>query len=480
MLGDPRNPHPDDLQIPALSAEETTEQEADALYARGMAHYRRREWNEAKDCFERLKAIAPERRVVDALLNEVGMFIQLPAMQPEQPKTQLADEAAQMGRAEAGVPREAVETRSGRGRWLGPAIAIVMSLLMIVALVLYTTGALDTFIGNQRQVRVQSLVNQGRAAMTVGDYDRAVEAYGQALALSPNNEDIKTWYAKAQRSQQLTSLCKRVEEDISSGQWVNALDELQKIVEMDPTYCSANEKIAFVKSQQTLDARYAEAEDYFNQARWAEAIRGLEQMREEAPTFRASDVQRTLFLAYFRQGVERMASAGDSLDLVNQAIQSFDSALAIDPSDASAVEEQRLASLYRQGYLFVSQKDWPQAVKVLQQIYSSRPNYMEGRVTSMLCTSLLQLGDVYYAAGNLEEALQQYRGVLDIENCDHVQAAIKEREVYVILNPPTPTPTRTSTPTRTPLPTATSTPTATASPKPPPPPPPPTTPTRRR
>jgi len=307
----------------------------------------------------------------------------------------------------------------------------------------------------------------------VADYDRAVEAYGQALALSPNSDDIKTWYAKAQRSQQLTSLCKSVGEDISSGRWVEALDRLQKIVEMDPTYCSANEKITFVKSQQTLDARFVEAEDYFNQAKWAEAIRGLEPLREEAPTFRASDVQYALFLAYFRQGVDWIASAGDSLDLVNQAIQSFDSALTIDPNDASALEEQRLASLYRQGYLFVSQKDWPQAVRVLQQIYSSRPSYMEGRVTSMLCTSFLQLGDVYYAAGNLQEALQQYRNVLDIENCDHVQAAIKEREVYIILNPPTPTPTRTSTPTRTPLPTATWTPTATASPRPPPPPPPP-------
>jgi len=480
VLGDPRNSNPDSLQIPALSAEETTEQEADALYARGMTHYRRREWNEAKACFARLKAIAPERRVVDALLNEVDMFIQLPAMQPEQPKSRLADAAGRVGRAEVGVPREAVERPTSRRRWLGPAIAIVMSLLMIVALALYATGTLDAFIGNQRQERVQSLVNQGRAAMTVGDYDRAVEAYGQALALSPNSDDIKTWYAKAQRSQQLTSLCKSVGEDISSGRWVEALDRLQKIVEMDPTYCSANEKVTFVKSQQTLDARFVEAEDYFNQAKWAEAIRSLEPLREEAPTFRASDVQRALFLAYFRQGVDWIAGAGDSLDLVNQAIQSFDSALTIDPNDASALEEQRLANLYRQGYLFVNQKDWPQAVRVLQQIYGSRPSYMEGRVTSMLCTSFLQLGDVYNAAGNLQEALQQYRNVLAIENCDHVQAAVKEREVYVILNPPTPTPTRTSTPTRTPLPTATWTPTSTASPTPPPAPPAPTTPTPPR
>jgi len=477
VLGDPGNPNPDNTQVPATSAEKTTEHEADALYARGMAHYRRREWNEAKACFERLKAIAPERRVVDALLNEVDMFIQLPAMQPEQPKTALAGAASAVGRAEAGAARGAVESRVGRRGLLGPVLAIIMSLLMILALILYATGTLDTLIGNQRQARVQSLVNQGRAAMTVGDYDRAVEAYGQALALSPNNEEIKTWYAKAQRSQQLTSLCARVEEDIADGLWVEALDKLQTIQEMDPTYCNVSEKIDFVKSQQTLDARLAEAEEQFSQSQWAEAIRSLEELQEEAPTFRTSEVQRTLFLAYFRQGVEWMARAGDALDLVNQAIQSFDSALSIDPNDASAVEEQRLASLYRQGYLFVNQKDWPQAVNVLRQIYNSRPGYMEGRVTAMLCTSYLKLGDAYNAAGNLEEALQQYRNVLAIENCDHVEAAIKEREVYTILNPPTPTPTRTATPTNTPRATQTPTRTVTPSPTPSPPPPPPPPPT---
>jgi tetratricopeptide (TPR) repeat protein len=153
VLGEPRNDNPDSVQIPTTSAEQKDEQEADALYARGMAHYRRREWNEAKACFERLKAIAPERRVVDALLNEVEMFIQLPAMRPEQPKTQLADAAGPVGRAEVGAPREAIERPTSHRRWLGPAIAIGMSLLMIVALALYATGTLDAFIGNQRQAR---------------------------------------------------------------------------------------------------------------------------------------------------------------------------------------------------------------------------------------------------------------------------------------------------------------------------------------
>jgi tetratricopeptide (TPR) repeat protein len=469
-----KEPDLENVHVPALASEDTTETEADALYAQGMAHYRRREWKEARERFARLKAIAPDRRGVDTLLNEVDIFIQLQAMQPDQRAAVPATESRRLPRTEIGVPRQAVAARPARGHLSRPAIALALTAVIVIALALYASGTIGKLIGSQRQARVQSLINQGRAALNVGEYDRAVKAFGDALALSPGNEEIKTWYKKAERFQQLTSLCTQAQADIAAAHWASALDKLQQIIEWDPTFCNAVERTTLVKSQQALEARYAEGQDFFKQANWAETIRVLERLRDEAATFRSSEVQQTLFLAYFRQGVDWMARAGDSLNLVNQAIQSFDSALALYPSDSTALEEKRLASLYRQAYLFVGQKDWPQAVVVLQQIHDGRPDYMEGRAISMLCASFLQLGDVYHASGNLEQALQQYKNVLAIKDCDHVQAAIKEREVYLILNPPTPTPTRTPPPTRTPRPT----PTATATPSPTPRPPPPVEPTQ--
>ena len=443
-------------------------EDADALYAQGMAHYRRREWEEAKACFVRLKAIAPDRRGVDALLNEVDIFIQLQAMQPEQEEASAiegAEEEAQS--AEVAIPQEEAPGERASGRRLSwPAIVIIfLAILTVAFLALYTAGALDTLMGNHRQAQVRVLLNQGRAAMNVGDYDRAVEAFGEALALMPDNEDIKTWYAKARRFQHLASLYTQAEADIKAGQWDSALEKLNEIVAIDPTYKNVSEKVEFVKSQQTLDARFAEAKEYFDQGNWSEAIRILEQLQEQAPAFKADEVKHTLFYAYFRDGVELMASAGDSLDVVGQAIQSFNRALAILPDSQEALEERQLADLYRQGYLFFKQENWPKAVLALKQIYDLRPNYMDGRVASMLCSAYLQLGDSYYAADDLEQALQQYRNVLDIESCDHVEAAMKERQVYATLYPPTPTPTRTPTLTSTPTPTAT----WTATPLPPPP-----------
>jgi len=437
---------------------------ADALYAEGMAHYRRREWEKARACFIRLKAIAPDRRNVDALLSEVDLFIQLQEMQPERRGTTPSVGRSETRTAEAPSRSASALPRERRkARW--PALLLLLAMLLIVFSALYATGMLDPLINSQRQTRVQSLVNQGRAALNVGDYDRAVAAFGEALALAPNNEEVQTWYAKAQRFQQMNYLYAQAESDIAAENWDGALEKLEKVMALDPTFKDTRAKIDFIKSQQTLDTRLAEAKRYFEQGNWTEVIDILEQLRETAPDFKASEVQQTLFYAYFRNGVELLSRAGDSLDLMGQAIQSFDRALLIFPNDKTALTERRLADLYRQGYLFFNQKNWPQAVLVLQQIFSARPSYMDGRVTSMLCTSYLHLGDAYQAAGDLEQALQQYRNVLAIEGCDHVEAAMKEREVYLALYPPTPTPTRTRTPTRTPQPT----PTFTATPTPPPP-----------
>jgi len=452
-----------------------------------MAHYRRREWREAKACFTRLKSIAPDRRGVDALLNEIDIFIQLQEMQPgalEAPADVSGLEAGQ--RAETVVSREPAPSRAARRRIPRTRIIGILAVLVAaIVVIIIRPDMLNTILGNQRQARVEALVNQGRAALNVGDCDGAEEAFGEALALAPSNEDVKTWYAKARRCQQLASLYAQARAAISAEQWDSALESLEEIVALDPTYEDAGEKIDFVKAQQALDALFDEAKGYIEESNWDEAIAILEQLRGQHSTFKPAEVAQSLFYAYFQKGADLLMAAGDSPELIGQAIQSFDNALGIFPSDATALEEKRLADLYRQGCLSVKQMDWPQAVSALQQIYDSRPDYLGGRATSLLCTSYLQLGDAFQTAGDLAQALEQYRNVLGIEGCDHVEAAVKERDVRATLYPPTATPTRTPMPTRTPLPTPTRTATPTQPPptQPPPPPPPtpvPTTPTPQR
>ncbi len=341
-------------------------------------------------------------------------------------------------------------------------------ILLGFVLALNATGTLSMILNSQRSARVQALVNQCRAAMNVGECDRAVTSCGEALALAPNNDEVKTWYAKAHRCQQLSSLYADAEQAVANSRWDEASGILQEITALDPTYKDVGELVSYVAGQKQLEEQFSQAKQYVQQKSWDQAISLLEKLGREDPTFKAEEVAQALFQSHYGKGLDLLMSAQDSPEKLGQAILSFDSALEILPTDATALEERQLAELYRQAYLSANQSDWPQAVSALEAVYQRRPEYMSGRAASLLCMTYVRLGDAYRTAGDLEQALQQYKSVRGIEGCVeyYEEAAADEREVFAILYPPTPTasPTPTATPTLQPTPTATITPTSTPAP----------------
>ena len=59
-----------------------------------MAYYRRRQWQQAREGFQQLKRIDPGRRGIDALLDELDIFIRLESLEPtELPQEQVTAEA---------------------------------------------------------------------------------------------------------------------------------------------------------------------------------------------------------------------------------------------------------------------------------------------------------------------------------------------------------------------------------------------------
>mgnify|MGYP001098977956 CR=1 FL=1 len=444
-------------------------EDVDALYAQGMAHYRRREWDEAKECFARLRSIAPDRGGVDALLNEVDIFIQLQAMGPSEPGIgAVIAEPEEAQPSLSPVQAGSVTDRARRRRipWL--TAIVVLAVLAVILAVVDPTGAfgsiVNSIVDREGVARAQRLVNQGRAAMNVGNYERAVEAFGGALALAPDREDIEVQHEKAELYYRLDTLCVEADSDAAAGRLGAATDKLDEILKAgDPTHCGAKEKMQEWERSKALEDRFSEAQDSLEQGDWSKAISALEQLQTDAPAFRSAELQETLFHAYVGYGRELMAAAGDSLEVIGQAIQSFDRGLAIFSNAEVALEERELADLYRQSLLFLNQQNWLESVRVLRLIYERRPDYLDGTAASLLCAAYLQLGDAYYGAHDWESAYEQYVSVRGVEGCDDstkVKAVARETEVYGILYPPTPTPTKTLVPTSTLLPT----PTRTASP----------------
>jgi tetratricopeptide (TPR) repeat protein len=443
----------------------------EALYQQGMAHYQHREWEAALECFTRLLDLQPERQGLDALLDEVSWFLQLEAVDSEVP--------AAGGEVE--VPRTEGRSRRRWLLWLGLPVVI----LLLAAVYFLQRNGFIVLGGQRLQVQVQELRNRGESRLAVGDYEGAIEAFQELVALVPDDQGSQLGLQRAQRLSDLAALYGQAKVAVEGQAWEEARSHLQDILAVDGSYADAQELLDFVERQQELLALYEEGVQRYDVADWQGALERFERIRSVAPDYRTEALQEFLFVSYLNDGLALLEDAGDSPDVVRLAAQRFGSALSIHPKNQQAAEERRLVSLYLEGLIAYQRQDWQQALTWLEAVHEDRQEYSGGQLASLLCDVYLRLGDQRRDDLSYEAALEHYQSALALENVDCSEAKSGEQAVLLALATPTPTSTATATPTLTPLPTATpsstptpiptdtptSTPTPTPSPTPLPPPP---------
>lgn len=463
------------------------------LYERGMAHYRRREWHEARRYFRRLKEIDPTRKGIDDLLEDLNLFIQLQTVRAPSQDAGAFDEALAEAVLEASEPldtagsAERQPSPAGRRRRLpGWAIGLLIGVLIIAVVVAAVfAGDLPIFQRQSSEAEVAALYNRGQARLSVGDYEGAIQTFQELLAIDPENWEAQAALERAKKLKTLEELYVEANALIAEEKWDEAAGKLRAILEIDPNYRDAFALSAEVERQRRLIALYEQGKTNYELGNWAAAASDFEQMRTLDPTFRQDVVQEYLFQSYLNDGLALIEGAGEAIDPIREAIQRFASALGIHPRDKRAMEERRLANLYLDGRIAYTKGDWDQAISKMRDVYSARADYADGWAARTLYSAYIQKGNAYLTEGDCESALDMYRLALTVEVDDKTVAEEKAAEAMQCISPPTPTPTHTSTFTPTPPPTPTrratptSEPTATFTPVPPsptqPPPPPPAT-----
>ncbi|MGC8837155.1 MAG: tetratricopeptide repeat protein [Anaerolineae bacterium] len=422
------------------------------LYQEGMAHYMARRWAEAQETFLRLKEVDPGRPGIDALLEEIRLFMRLQTVE--------SGAGAAGPRPEPGVPEGApfptppAPARGRARRFLSPPyLAAAVVVLALLALLGLRLAGLDISLAS-RDERTE-LLNRGRALMVVGDYDGAVQVFEQLLALAPGDPEAQAELERAQRFKTLSDLYAEAKAHIGKGEWDAAAERLNRLLALDPNYRDAASLAAEVERQRRLAALYAEAKALYDQGNWMDAAAKFDELRALDATYRSDVVEEYLFVCHLNQGLALIVTSGDSVERIKEAIRQFGAALSIHPRNKQAAEEQRLANLYLAGYLSYQNQEWGQAILKVQQVVEDRPDYAGGRAAQILCASYVALGDQARERNDLLGALEQYRKALAREDLQCPPAQEREQEVLLILYPPTPTPTLTPTPTHTPTVTPT-------------------------
>lgn len=448
-------------------------EQADHLYAEGMAYYQRRQWRQALAAFTRLQEIQPQRQGVAALIDELNWFIQLEEMAPE---------------------RRAQEPPGGappsRLRWLPWAISFVI-LVAAVAVILLVAG--DRFINSPPNQDLVELYNEGQSQLAIGNYNGAVDSFQRILAIDATDIGAQAGLNQALLLRDLSEKYSKAQEAIAAEDWADARVQLDAIIAVYPTYEDVDQLQEFVIRQQELEDLFTSATNSYDASNWAEAIQLFEEIRASDETYRADAIQEFLFVSYLEEGEGLVVVEGVTLDAVRKAIRFFNAALTIHPDNQRAAEDRQLASLAETGIRAADRADWNAVIENLEPVYEKQPEYAGGLVACLLYRAYVSRAELESEQGNYFIALNYAQKALKIEPppaCEDRELAQNiEQAILLALATPTPTSTATATPTPTPLPTATSTPTprptATATPTPlptntptatPPPPPPTNTP----
>lgn len=441
-----RNTADEEVHAPQQDAVTEASLTPDELYEQGMTHYRRREWEEALDCFTRLKALDPGRRGIDALLSELQIFIQLQEIGPENDREEPT--VAQTVSASAKQGRSPKTTRGPQARRL---LLMVIGVVALVAALLVGARIARPFLSaNQQRTSLTELYNRGQARLAVEDYEGAIAAFEELLAQSPEDKRAQVALERAQRLRTVNQLYREAQELIAIEDWEAASQKLASILSIAPDYRDSRSVSAYVEKQRRLITLYNEGVEYHDQGAWAQARQRFEEVDSIDSKYRAESVQQYLFVAYLNEGLSLIAGERDSLDVAQQAVDRFGDALRLNPRNERAVEERRRAAQYLEAYTAFDRGRWQEAINHARSLYNLDPQYASGKLAMLIYRSYVELGQAYEAEGNDVKALQAYQSALLLPVADPSVALAREDALVARLYTPTPSPTATRTPTRTP------------------------------
>ena len=357
-----------------------------------MAHYQRREWQEALDYFQQLKEVEPNWTGLDSLIDEASWFLQLESVEAR-PGQAPAEESSESGRGRSAV------------RWLLP-LAVGLAL---VALLAWWQGWIPG-IGNRLEREV--LFNRGQASLAAGDYETANEAFAELARLAPGDPAAEQGLERASRLEQLARDYQEAESATAAEDWESAEAKLQAVLAIDATYDDAAGRLAFVRRQREASTLFEAGVAAYDAGESKEAVGLLERLSEMDPEYQHDAVRELLFILYIRDGQTLLTMPNASADLIRQAIGRFGQALSLRPYNVQALEESRLASQYLEVNKALDRKDLPQAEALLGTIVQERPGYAGRQAAAQYYDLLVRRGDDARTQGDVDAATAAYQAAL--------------------------------------------------------------------
>ncbi|MGA7195316.1 MAG: hypothetical protein WBW94_16990 [Anaerolineales bacterium] len=293
-------------------------------------------------------------------------------------------------------------------RWRSVLIGIVG---VIVLLALAGWGGYQSAIDTRDQAKTQLISQQLTDQFTLALVD----------------EQSKNYYQAQQRLNFI------IQNDPS---FPGAQTELAKIlVQMSIPTATTTPTLTPTPDVRGQTAMFATAQQLVATGDWANALTELDQLRKQDPTFNTAQVDGLYYYAFRNYGVDLITKQGN----LEGGIYELTLAERFAPLDKDASSLRDGARLYLDAASFW-QLDWETAANELQQVDAAYPAMWDGTMTAAerYQYAAMRYGDQLVAQGQNCDAVKQYQAAQAIGNLDQT-AAKGLNQAYNKCYPATPT-----------------------------------------
>jgi tetratricopeptide (TPR) repeat protein len=400
-----------------VAAESATD--FDLSYQTGVAHLQAGEWADAVRCFEELVRQHPQSSLAQSALTEAQFKAGLTAKPYQRAVQWFVRWRPTIARGALFLALAGVAIVGGRAlfRQVVPVLAYV-----------------------QEQGRQAQLAAEADAFLQAGDLDAAEARYTELLSNVPEHKEALAGLEQVAEQRELTVLYEEALAFQEAGDWEAALGRLSQISRKDAQYRDVSLRLTEVQYTVEMEGLLTSADEDYQAGRTLDALDKYEQLRQ-LDLWNDTLAGRLVEL-HIRAGRELVDTELPTSDAVQQAVDHFREALAIEPRNAEATEELRVALLFLEGRSYFHREHWLEAIDRLSQLYEQRPGRWAVAVIDMLYEAYVQAGDIYQEEGNVQSAYEHYQKASELPVDDGEWAFGR----MAALATPTPTPSPTPVP----------------------------------
>ena len=231
-----------------------------------------------------------------------------------------------------------------------------------------------------------------------------------------------------------------------------AMAEFEESIKLDPRFMDAYEQLKELRVKATTEptptsvlvaevvtptvstlVTLASAQADYDAGKWTDAIAKLLQLSAGDSTADPAKIADLLFGAYMKNGDQLLAQSS-----MEEALRSYDAALALKPDDGTAAEQKKLIDMYVTASGLAG-ANWEESIRQMTELYALKPEFAD--VKTQLYEDHENYGDLLAQNASWCEAADHYSKALEL---DSSSAKLKAKQADVAqqckTNPPTPTP----------------------------------------